>query len=58
MGGNWKLNPTTLVAAEDLTGGLVKTINSISNVDSIIFPPFPLISSVRKHIGQSRIAVS
>ncbi len=57
MGGNWKLNPTTVSGAEDLANGLAKSIGTVATVDSIIFPPFPLIPTVRTQIAQSKIAV-
>lgn len=58
MGGNWKLNPTTLASSEALVAGLVSGINDASNVDTVIFPPFPLMQTVKSKLHGSKIAVS
>jgi len=55
MGGNWKLNPTTLETATKLAKDLVSLTESIATVDTVIFPPFPLLSSVHDHIKSSGI---
>ena len=57
MGGNWKLNPTTLVAATTLASELATVTKDISTVDTIIFPPFPLLSAVYPMIEGSRVKV-
>eukprot|EP01033_Poteriospumella_lacustris_P012143 gene12143-8686_t len=55
MGGNWKLNPTTVDAAIKLTKDLVSATSDISTVDTAIFPPFPLLPLVQQHLQGSRI---
>lgn len=55
MGGNWKLNPTTLDAAVKLTKDLVSATSDITSVDTVIFPPFPLLSLVQQHLQGSRV---
>lgn len=55
MGGNWKLNPTTIEAAVKLTKELVSATSDITTVDTAIFPPFPLLPLVQPHLHGSRI---
>lgn len=51
MGGNWKLNPTTLEAATKLTKDLASLTKDITTVDTIIFPPFPLLAPVHTQVS-------
>lgn len=55
MGGNWKMNPTTVKTAEELASGLASTIGSVSTVDAILFPPFPLLPTVHKQLANTHI---
>lgn len=57
MGGNWKLNPTTLEAATKLAKDLASITKDIHSVDTVIFPPFPLIPTVHHTMQDSRISV-
>lgn len=57
MGGNWKLNPTTLDAAVTLSRELRSLTKDISTVDAVIFPPFPLISNVHSELSGSSLHV-
>lgn len=57
MGGNWKLNPTTVAAATSLVTELSGLVKDITTVDTVIFPPFPLINIVKSKLEGSRIRV-
>jgi triosephosphate isomerase len=57
MGGNWKLNPTTVQGAQELSAGLAKLIGQSNEVDAIFFPPFPLLPLVKKELMNSRVHV-
>eukprot|EP00981_Chlorochromonas_danica_P008286 scaffold2089_cov189-Ochromonas_danica.AAC.5 len=55
IGGNWKLNPTTVKAAETLVKDLTHLVKDIHTVDTAIFPPFPLLPTVKAQLGGSNI---
>jgi len=55
MGGNWKLNPTTISAATSLASNLASLVKDIDSVDTIIFPPFPLLGPVHAKISGSNV---
>jgi len=55
MGGNWKLNPTTISDATDLITGLVEKTKGITTVDTVVFPPMPFIYPVGEKLAGSNI---
>jgi triosephosphate isomerase len=57
MGGNWKLNPTTLEAANNLAKSVAALTKDVKNVDTVIFPPFPLLQTVVANVQGSNIKV-
>lgn len=58
MGGNWKLNPTSVKGAESLAADLASSLRPFPTVDSVIFPPFPLLPAVQAKLKDSGIKVS
>lgn len=58
MGGNWKLNPTTVSDATTLASGLVDLVgNGVDNVDVVVFPPMPFLYPVQEKIKDSSISL-
>ena len=57
MGGNWKLNPTTITDATNLASELVRLSSDARDVDVVVFPPFPLLPFVREKLKDSSIKV-
>lgn len=55
MGGNWKLNPTSIGEATNLASDLVAATKGITTVDSVIFPPMPFIYPIGEKISGSNI---
>lgn len=55
MGGNWKLNPTTISASTSLVTDLSKLIADINSVDTVIFPPFPLLPIIQPKLKGTNI---
>lgn len=56
IGGNWKLNPTSIEAATKLAADLVAlTKDSAKDVDVVIFPPYPLLPLVHPHLKNSNV---
>lgn len=55
MGGNWKLNPTTITDATNLASELVRLSSDARDVDVVVFPPFPLLPFVREKLKDSSI---
>ncbi len=57
MGGNWKLNPTTVEAANNLATGVANLVKDIDTVDAVVFPPFPLLGLVKSKIAGTNVKV-
>lgn len=46
--GNWKMNPQSVKDAESLVKNISKMTSGLKNVDVVICPPFPFLSSAKK----------
>lgn len=57
MGGNWKLNPTTIDGAKKLATELVGLNTDVKDVDVVIFPPFPLLPLIQPALKGTNIKV-
>jgi triosephosphate isomerase len=57
MGGNWKLNPTSIESAKKLAGDLVSMNQNSKDVDVVIFPPFTLLPLINPMVQGSKIKV-
>jgi triosephosphate isomerase len=57
MGGNWKLNPTTVEDAKTLTDGIIQHVQKSDYSDVVIFPPYPLLPAVAEKLKDTRISV-
>ena len=49
VGANWKMN-TTLLTALDLAENVLRRLGDVTNVDVVLFPPFPNLESVYRVI--------
>lgn len=54
IGGNWKMN-TTLPESVALAEDLVRRIGDVTDVDVVLFPPFPSLSGVHAAIEASTL---
>jgi triosephosphate isomerase len=54
--GNWKMN-TTLDEAQALAHGIVGAVDSVSDVEVVVLPPYPWLTEVAKVLQGSRIAL-
>jgi triosephosphate isomerase len=50
--GNWKMNPKSLKEAEALFKGIVTASKDIKNVDIVVCPPYPFLSTAKKFINK------
>eukprot|EP01031_Cornospumella_fuschlensis_P033465 gene33465-40488_t len=58
IGGNWKLNPTTVAQAESLASALAHQLKGLeSSIDTVVFPPFPLLPTVRQQLQNSGVRI-
>lgn len=57
MGGNWKLNPTTVKSAETLASEVSRAVKDIHSVGTVVFPPFPLLPIVKAKLHGSNVMV-
>ena len=55
MGGNWKLNPKTTIAAVTLATEVAKLTKTNINVDVVIFPPHPFLVPVHTKVEATNI---
>jgi len=57
IGGNWKMNPTTLEEATALAAEVVASVAGGAPGESIIFPPFPFLGAVADITRGSGVAL-
>jgi triosephosphate isomerase len=57
MGGNWKLNPTTVSDSVALAAGLAKLCSDVKDVDILIFPPTTVLFPVKEALKGTNIMV-
>jgi triosephosphate isomerase len=57
MGGNWKLNPTTIEASLALSKGLAELTKDVTDVDVLIFPPTTVLYPVQLSLANSAVKV-
>lgn len=55
MGGNWKLNPTTVAESTALASGLADLTKDSTGVEIIVFPPAPFMGPVVDKIKGSNV---
>jgi len=55
--GNWKMAPVTMKEAKATFGAIKKTASKLSNVQTVICPPFIYLSELKKMIGGHRCVV-
>lgn len=55
MGGNWKLNPTTVKDSTSLAADLAKLVADVTDVDVAVFPPQPFLVPVYDQIKGSNV---
>lgn len=54
IAGNWKMNKSP-AEAEELAGGIIKQLESITRVDVVLCPPFPALISVYEKIKHTYV---
>ena len=55
MGGNWKLNPTTVAGAVNLATEVAKLTVGVTDVDIAVFPPHPFLVPVYSKIEATNV---
>ena len=55
MGGNWKLNPTTVASAVSLATEVAKLTKGVTDVDICVFPPHPFLVPVYSKIEATNV---
>ena len=55
MGGNWKLNPTTVASAVSLATEVAKLTKGVVDVDVCVFPPHPFLVPVFSKIEATNV---
>ena len=55
MGGNWKLNPTSVAGAVNLATEVAKLTVGVTDVDIAIFPPHPFLVPVYSKIEATNV---
>ncbi|KAJ1417428.1 Triosephosphate isomerase [Ochromonadaceae sp. CCMP2298] len=57
MGGNWKLNPTNRADCVTLAKGVADLTKGVTDVNIVVFPPHPFLTTVYDQIKDSTVAL-
>ncbi len=52
---NWKMNPSTLGAAQRLTKTIKKNLRGVTNTEVVLCPPYIWLFTIKKELKKSRI---